>query len=110
MILALDPDSESDFQPRSDSGSGFDPIKSGIIAPLLKGRDVEAVQGVPQHNAGVEGQRHEAPLAQSPPFPFATHGSEPFVQGGPSALEPEMKSLRMLPNRFIKLSLKHNNR
>ena len=67
-----------------------DPIKGEIIKPLFKGHDVEAVQGVPQHNAGVEGQRHEAPLAQSPPFPRAAHGSEPFVQGGPSALEPEM--------------------
>ena len=86
MILALDPDSESDFQPRSDSGSGFDPIKSGIIAPLLKGHDVEAVQGVPEHHAGVEGQCHEAPLAQPCSLPVDAHRTEPTVQGSSNVL------------------------
>ena len=70
------------------------------MTPLFKGHYVEEVQRVPQHHESVEGQRHEAPLAQSPPFPLAPHGSEPFVQGGPPILEPEMKSLRILPNIY----------
>ena len=39
MIPALEPDPESDFKPFDDSGSGLDPVKTGIVTNL---------QGVPQ--------------------------------------------------------------
>ena len=35
MIPALDPDPESDFKPFDDSGSGLDPVKTGIVTNLV---------------------------------------------------------------------------
>ena len=53
------------------------------MTPLFKGHHIEAIQGVPQHHARVEGQRHETPLAQPPPLLIASHSSEPAIQGCP---------------------------
>ena len=35
MIPALEPDPESDFKPFDDSGSGLDPVKTGIVTNIV---------------------------------------------------------------------------